>query len=102
LELHRHGFDAIRSPGEFPEAWRYARDQAARDHVVTTLRHDAVSLDAAELFVLALADGTRSRESIHEEMATVVQRRAAIPASGEMPDVNAILVRLGELGLMVR
>lgn len=95
LELHRHGYTAAVRPGERPEAWAWSRDMALRSRNVTNLRHLGVALDPAEIFVLARADGTRTRGQIAIELAEgETRRRAILGEPGSTSDFDGMVGRI--------
>ncbi len=61
LRLQTHAVAFATSPGERPRASSLARAQARAGALVTSLRHDNLSLQETERSLLVLLDGTRDR-----------------------------------------
>ena len=84
-------------PGERPRVSALARLQAENgESVLATLRHQMVKIeDASVLALIALIDGTRTRE----ELALAIARREEAPDDAA-PRLDEILAKLAKAGLM--
>ena len=69
VELHLWAPDLPDTPGDRPRASAFARLQASQGSEVTTLRHETVRLaDERSRRLLLLADGTRDRAALADEL----------------------------------
>jgi hypothetical protein len=73
VALHSHLPAVAARPGERPRAAGTARRQAAGGKLIVNLRHKSIELDDVSRAVLALADGTRSRAEIADELRRLVE-----------------------------
>lgn len=72
VELHVHTEEFQTEPSEQPEVHRLARHQAKKTNLVTNLRHQLVALDQVQRHMLPLMDGSKTREQIVQELASLV------------------------------
>lgn len=70
IDLHSRRPSFATEVGEFPKASPWARWQAARGRIVTSLLHIEVRMSEIHKLLLDLADGTRSRAQLVHEMAS--------------------------------
>ncbi len=69
IDLHTHPAPCVASPGEWPVAWPVARLEAETRNVVTNVWHERVRLTTEQCRLLALLDGTRSRDNLRQAVA---------------------------------
>jgi methyltransferase-like protein len=89
VELHARPLPFVREIPERPRASPLARRQAAAGPVVTTLRHQAVSLNAWQRTVLRLLDGSRDRAALLDRLSACDLARE--PNGGKLPAPGAVL-----------
>ncbi|MDI6747189.1 MAG: class I SAM-dependent methyltransferase [Rhodocyclaceae bacterium] len=82
VELHSGPAPFVTQPGEHPVASALARWQAGRGlRQVTTLRHEMVLLEDGPAKLLALLDGTRSRNELYIATEELGLHRVALQGS---------------------
>jgi len=102
-----HGFcpRTVNVPGSRPLAFPPARVQAGTGEFVVSAFHLILRLEQpAARALLALLDGTRSREELLQAMTTLVAREPTERAGGwpiTADDLEAALTKLGDQGLLV-
>jgi SAM-dependent methyltransferase len=98
LELHLLPPRLTIEPGEYPQASPFARLQAQKGNLITTLRHRSVCLDnATALKLLQMLDGTRNVAALTAELSQTADQ----PPVGEQ-EVRLLLADFARLGLLVR
>jgi methyltransferase-like protein/trans-aconitate methyltransferase len=92
IELHVDPPAFVRALSDRPVASPLARLQARSGDVVTSLRHERVTLSVVDRFVVALADGSRDRSAIAEAIEQAIRAGRLLPADGDGPieDANAV------------
>jgi len=98
-----------------PQGWRYARWQAERGPVVTSLRHETVRLSEPGRFLLPLLDGSRDRAALRVAFFGAIragslqlQRNGGVydPPDADDPLVaaalDAVLAELARTALLLR
>ncbi|MBI2765246.1 MAG: methyltransferase regulatory domain-containing protein [Chloroflexi bacterium] len=80
VTLQLHDFQLDVSPGDRPRASRSARYAAGKGRTeVTNLLHESVPLDPMSVFLLPLADGTRTRADIADAIEEMVAQGKITP-----------------------
>jgi hypothetical protein len=116
VELHLHGTGAAPTPGERPVSSPLTRFElgTGRRHVTGTYHLTLPVEDEATAQLLLLADGTRGRDSLLDEVLVALRARGEEPAADGEPahppvpprerlaeSFERTLARLARLGLLV-
>lgn len=108
VELSFGDFACAAGVGEFPRVSAYARYQAERGGIVTSLRHEHCELNAFERLLVSRLDGSRTHQQLADEMlyAIVSGQLQVSPGSGFKADrvsvgelTGHVLAELAERGM---
>lgn len=100
VELRVSPLGCVSKPGDRPCTTSLARWQAQHGHTVTTLRHTTIEATGGiETRLLTLLDGTRDRNALATELASIMD---APPEQGKlMHELERNLAKLAKFGLLV-
>jgi methyltransferase-like protein/2-polyprenyl-3-methyl-5-hydroxy-6-metoxy-1,4-benzoquinol methylase len=99
VELHVNPPACVSKAGPYPATTRLARWQAHRGKMITTMRHTTIDVcGELEKHFLTLLDGTRNRDALVSELASIL--RPPRDAAELAHEVDQNLEKLARLGLL--